>query len=131
MQVLVIDDEPAVSYFLSAFMRTTGRVCYEAATESQALEVAAHNPEIELVIADVGALESSGEEFSCRLAGLGLNARVLFTSGHVRDQLEGSGALPREAAFLGKPYLLSQLEAAIQEVLGPAAVLHRATTQAG
>jgi two-component system cell cycle sensor histidine kinase/response regulator CckA len=115
--VLLVEDDSAVR---TLAMRVLDRVGYRvlAATNGRdAIEIAAANPDIDLVLSDIVMPEMSGGELVDQLRETHPDLKVVLTSGYSEADLQGD-VRHRGAAFLAKPFTPESLRRCIASVLG-------------
>ncbi len=113
-KVLVVEDEPALRFFISDVLTTDhGLVVIEAETADQALDVLAHDRDIKCVFTDVrmpGTLD--GLALSRRVLKDHPGIKLLITSGHL-SSADGLADVP----FVAKPYDLTQVANLIEHLV--------------
>jgi CheY-like chemotaxis protein len=122
--VLVVDDEPALRVLGRLALQREGYAVLEAATPDEALRLAVglRGP-FDLLLTDVDLPGMCGRALADRVVAEHPGLRVLFTSGHDRDQLIRRGALPPQAGFLAKPFRVDDLFRKVREAFdAPSAV---------
>jgi len=116
--ILVVDDEPEIRDLTQEALEMLGYSVKMAVNGEQALDIyREHGKFIDLVLLDLNMPGMGGHKCLQELLRLDPTVRVLIASGYsasgqARDTLE-SGA----AGFIGKPYQLRELEAAVRRVL--------------
>lgn len=112
--VLVVEDQELVCGVIRQALASRGYDLLTAGTVEQALALAArHDGSIDLLITDVVLSGSSGMELAARLREMGRVERILFMSGHDRDELP----LAANAHFLPKPFTIRQLVEVVDALL--------------
>jgi DNA-binding response OmpR family regulator len=110
MQILFIEDHPALRYAIAKELRLHGHTVHEAESAEAALITLAEH-EIDVLVTDVGLPGQSGDVFAAEARALRPTLRVVFATG-----LESIHA-PRHAdagpTVLRKPYDWAALEAAL------------------
>jgi CheY-like chemotaxis protein len=114
--VLAVDDDGDVRKVAVEVLRTAGYRVIEAAGPTQALEVLAREPAVELLFTDVMMPEMSGFELSRQAKRLKPGLRVLYTSGYVRGAPE-SQRCPANERLLRKPWRARQLQEEVRGAL--------------
>ncbi len=116
--VLVVDDEAGMLEVAAAFAEAMGFRVLHASDGPNALAVAAHEPDIELLVTDVlmpGGM--NGVELARKIRQLYPNVKVVYSSGFPADALaERSGAMV-DGPVLSKPYLRKEFVATIDKVM--------------
>lgn len=110
--VLVVDDEPTVRMMMVDALRMIGLACIEAADGASALATLDHNPEIDLIVTDVGLPgglngRQVADEARRRLPDLG----VLFVTGYADSVvLQKETDVATRTDVLTKPFPLEALQ---------------------
>ncbi|MGB9455579.1 MAG: response regulator [Bryobacteraceae bacterium] len=115
-RVLVVDDEPAVLGLVSKALSDRGYEVHAVSSPLQALQVAHDEPCFDLLVSDVIMPEMCGPELVRRIAQLCPTAAVVLMSGHIASE-----TLPEHAAFISKPFLLTDLYSVVEKALEPPA----------
>jgi DNA-binding NtrC family response regulator len=117
-KILIIDDEPAIRTLLRCALAAPGFRVFEADCGANALAIAAEQAPFALVVSDILMPGMDGIALAKILAREGLADRFLFISGFC-----DGGAIPESgrefptAAFLAKPFSISELLTAFHEVM--------------
>lgn len=124
MQVLIVDDDPGLRRLLVNELSSAGYSCAEAATGTQALELASGSP-IDVVVLDWTLPDVSGVDVCRRLRADGIGTPVLMLTARddVRERVEALDAGADD--YLTKPFSLEELLARLR------AQLRRGELQAG
>ena len=119
MKALVIDDEPLIRELFVEFLEVLG---YEADAAVDGYEGLAHfDPLVhELVITDFLMPGLTGLDVAEAIRARGHTTPIVMISGHAEPDIQ-QRAVQAGLRFLRKPVSLAQFEAAIAEVLEPAA----------
>ncbi len=111
-RILLVEDEEGVRRITARILTESGYTVLPAADPREALDIAA-DAEVDLVVTDVVMPGMSGGMLVARMREDTPGLRAVFMSGYT----ERAGALPRDAAFLSKPFtraaLLEQVAAAL------------------
>jgi nitrogen-specific signal transduction histidine kinase/CheY-like chemotaxis protein len=114
--VLLVEDDDLVRRFARDVLQRHGYAVYEAGSGPEALIVARLNAAaIQLVVSDVVMPGMSGTVLRRRLGALGVNAPVLFMSGHAADAAALRGI--QDAVRLQKPFSPGDLLFKVRRVL--------------
>ncbi|MEY4547975.1 MAG: hypothetical protein RL685_4170 [Pseudomonadota bacterium] len=116
-RVLLVEDEPTVRVMAERSLRRYGYLVHSAPTAEEALTLVATEEPFALLVTDVVLPGMNGRELSLRLAEHSPELRVLFISGYTQNMIERDGVLDSGMNFLQKPFLPSQLAAAVHRVL--------------
>ena len=116
--VLLADDEEALLEILAEALRAAGYNVLEADNSDVALQ-AAQEPgrKIDLLIADIHLPETGGVRLFEAMLRVNPAMSAIFISGHPRELIAESTALPNGAAFLEKPFDHRTLLAAVRPFL--------------
>ena len=114
--VLVVDDDKGVLDFCLAAVRRLGHGAASATDASSALAAIKADPGIAILLTDVVLANGMN---GLDLAHAAMRARpgleVVFMSGYTDRTALPGGALPKNAALLGKPFEIGELAAALAE----------------
>ena len=117
--VLVVDDEPEVRNMAESMLKR--KVGYEVLTAGdgyEAMEIfRARKDDISLVLLDLSMPGMNGWETLSALRGLRHDIPVVLASGYDEAQVMQSDHADRPQAFIHKPYLMKELQAAIDAAL--------------
>lgn len=116
--ILVVDDEDAILSMLNRALSNVGYHVLTAANVDDALETyAAGCEDIALVILDLDMPRGGGSAFLERIDEAGLKAKVIIASGNPDGAASVEQFRTRIAAFVAKPFTLSELEGNIRLAL--------------
>ncbi|HNQ88258.1 MAG TPA: response regulator [Verrucomicrobiota bacterium] len=119
--ILVVDDDPAVSAFLSEVLRSHGYTVLTAATGEEAMTLAAQRSEpLDLLLTDMvmpGGM--TGADVARHLVGRNPKLRVIFTSGYLSAGNSPQTASLQGFSFLPKPYEPDYLLQTVGAALAP------------
>lgn len=113
-RILVVDDEPAVLGMVAKALSARGYEVHAASDARQALELARATPCFDLVVSDVIMPEMCGPELVKRLIRICPSTAVVMMSGYIAAE-----AIPKRAAFIAKPFGITDLYAVVAGVLAP------------
>ncbi len=119
--ILLVEDEVELRNVNAEFLTSLGYCVTCAGSGPEALEFAAGDPAIDLVISDVVMPRMNGREFADRLLQLRPKTKLLYVSGYADDVILQSGVPTQGITFLQKPYSLRQLSLQVQSLLSGAA----------
>jgi PAS domain S-box-containing protein len=114
--VLLVEDEDGVRRVARRALELHGFHVIEAANGSQALEHAAREPAIVLLLTDVMMPDMLGPAVASALHDLRRDIPVLYMSGHA-EEVARAGLIDPAVPFLAKPFTPTQLVAKVREVL--------------
>jgi DNA-binding response OmpR family regulator len=112
VNILFIEDHPALRYGIAKEMRAHGHVVFEADSAEEALVSLAAN-DIEVLVTDVGLPGISGDVFAAEARALRPSMRLVFATG--LDSVKAP-ALERDCGptVLRKPYSWHELAVALE-----------------
>ena len=124
--ILVVEDERPVRDLVTLTLRARGYQVLAADTPAHAVELAANEPNLSLVLTDLVMPGTNGRDLAVQIRRQVPGVRVLFMSGYADEAVSRNGSLDADAAFLEKPFSAGGLATKIREVLdSPAAVAVR------
>ena len=116
--VLLVEDEDAVRFLVSAALQRHGYRVLEASTPGAAIELVERHPDrIDLLLSDVVMPGMNGPALAQRLVGVRPSLRVLFISGHSEILTTPCGKDNPHLEFLRKPFKASVLVQKVRSVL--------------
>jgi CheY-like chemotaxis protein len=115
--VLVVDDDEAVRQVAAAILGELGFHVFEASNAEDALSILRGPIRIQLLLTDLAMPGVGGIELAHLARRLRPDLKVLYTSAYVR-MTESNPAL-RYGPLIEKPWMLEQLKAVIEKLLGP------------
>ncbi len=116
--MLVVDDEAGMLEVAVAYAESMGFRVLQASSGPTALEVAAREPDIELLVTDVimpGGM--NGVELARKTRQLLPSLKVVYSSGFPADALAERSGANVDGPLLTKPYLRSEFVATINQVM--------------
>ena len=117
--VLVVDDAPGVRELARRFLQRRGDTVVVAADASEALDIFAATPAINVLLTDVVMPGASGPALAQQLQQRRPSLKVIFMSGYTEDAIVQRGILNEGVVFLHKPFSSESLSRRIREVLAP------------
>jgi two-component system, cell cycle sensor histidine kinase and response regulator CckA len=116
--ILVVEDEEMLRTLVREVLTRSGYAVLEAADGEEGAEVfAAHKESIDLVLLDLGLPKLSGEEVFARIRARDPIARVVFSTGYVREQKTEELLRLGARGVVHKPYTIANMLKTIREVL--------------
>jgi CheY-like chemotaxis protein len=112
--VLIVDDEPLIRMAAADTLADAGVTPFEAADGGEALELIEEHPEIALIVTDVEMPGMDGMTLARRAASLRPQLGFIVTSARGEAR---APEMPKDGAFLAKPYAPRQLLALISDKL--------------
>jgi len=116
MVILILEDDPSVSFLMRLILQPSGHTLVEAATAEEALQrFEEHDGRVDLLIAAVNLPVSSGIRVGLGLRALHSRLRIIVTSEHATEMWNDQDAaelneLPSDSvAVLQKPFLPATL----------------------
>jgi PAS domain S-box-containing protein len=115
--ILVAEDEDPVRVFVERTLRQSGYRVLTAANGADALELARHEPHIDLLFTDMVMPGMTGRELATRLAAMRPGLPAVYASGYsdeaLRDDFSQEAGLP----YLAKPFSAEALLTRVREAL--------------
>jgi DNA-binding NtrC family response regulator len=124
--VLVVDDEAEIRKLVTAMLAQNGYRVLTADTGENAVRLFRSNPEVELLLTDVGAPGMSGPMIADQIAALKPDVKVLFMSGYDGTQVVQRYVVEKGYSLLIKPFTLEQLEDKVRDVMGGSSLSSKA-----
>ncbi len=116
--ILVVDDESGLGNIMQRTLEKAGYTVLLARSGEEALGVLERHPgKFDLLVSDVVMPDMSGPELAAVLQARYPGLRVLFVSGYSGDVLTNHGLQELDAAFLAKPFSVSQLTRKVKQML--------------
>ncbi|HEB53894.1 MAG TPA: PAS domain-containing sensor histidine kinase [bacterium] len=115
--ILVAEDDATNRALAVRVLKDLGYSVLAAEDGQAALQLAAEQEHIDLLLTDVVMPGLGGRQLAERLAHVHPEAGVLFTSGHTTDDVLRQGIREDGVAFLPKPYSTEQLAHAVRDSL--------------
>jgi DNA-binding NtrC family response regulator len=113
--VLVVDDDPDMGWAMRHLLRSAGRTAVIAETGADGLRLAAAGG-FRVAFVDLKLTDADGLELTARLRAAHPGLACVLMSGYLYpddDSVQAALADGRIAAFLAKPFLLTQLHDAL------------------
>jgi DNA-binding NtrC family response regulator len=111
-KVLVVDDEPAILGLVSKALSARGYEVHAASDPKRALELVRAAPCFDLVVSDVIMPEMCGPELVRKITEMCPTTAVVLMSGYIAAE-----AIPLRAKFISKPFRMTDLCFAVEDVL--------------
>lgn len=116
--ILIIEDEPDVSFFVKTILEKHGHPIFVAHNHAEALELfEAHRSEIQLVFSDIGLPKIDGINLCAKLKALKPELRVILASGYSPKEFKARMDKIGADGFLSKPYHTRDLLLGVRKVL--------------
>jgi signal transduction histidine kinase len=121
-KVLVVEDEPQVLTFVSSQLESLGYDVTAVSSGPEALRILEQTRDFDLLFTDVVLPHGmSGVELAQRVRAMGLDTKVLLTSGYAEEVFAQHGKPPADVLLLRKPYRRKELAETLRIVLENAA----------
>jgi len=116
--VLIVDDEPDVSYFVEVILKQHGYHVLTAGSAEEALEkLRDKGNKVDLLFSDIGLPQADGFKLSAEAKALRPGLKIMVTSGYVDSSLKTRMADAGIHGFLAKPYDTNDMLENIRAVL--------------
>jgi PAS domain S-box-containing protein len=116
--ILVVEDEPVLRKMIVDFLGSTGYNVLNAESASEAVgHVQLFPGTIDLVLTDIVMPDMNGADLARFLCSLRPELRVLYMSGYSDGALGDKFVLPKDVAFLQKPFSRVKLAHKLREIL--------------
>ena len=116
--ILVVEDEPVLRKMIVDFLEASGYKVLSAESASEAVgHVQLFPGTIDAVLTDIVMTDMNGADLARFLCALRPELRVLFMSGYSDGALGDKFVLPKDVAFLQKPFSRVKLAHKLREVL--------------
>ena len=126
--ILVVEDEPDVSFFLGTILQSHGYQVICAADYDQALDAFKTNQDkIQLVFSDIGLPKVDGISLCGKLRTLKPRIPLILSSGYPKKEYKARLTELAPQAFLSKPYNTRDILQTVRQVLNGSTVLHLAS----
>jgi CheY-like chemotaxis protein len=113
-QILVVDDEPAVSEVMKLMLQFDGHQVKTAACGSAALALLKES-KFDLVITDYSMPEMKGDELAVAIKQRWPDQHIIMLSAHALALKDSGRKLAGIDALIGKPFLFEDLRSAIAQ----------------
>ncbi|WP_313388795.1 response regulator, partial [Rhodospirillum rubrum] len=115
--VLLVEDDPLVSLAAADLLLSLGCAVDQAYSVADALaQASAATPDVAVI--DIGLPDGRGDDLAQTLRQRLPGLPIVIASGYDRSEIDARFGDDPRLRFLGKPYLDSQLEAALTGALG-------------
>ena len=117
LSILLVEDEPEVRNMIFQMLTALGYHAEMASTATNALEILQAEHEFDLLVTDIVMPDIRGTQLFEKIAPANPGLRVLFVSGYNDEMLSSELAKDPRVNFLAKPFSLSTLRQAIEDVI--------------
>jgi CheY-like chemotaxis protein len=114
LKVLVVEDVALIRMTTVDMVETLGHAVLEAGDGPQAIAVVRANPDIDVLLTDLGLPGMTGLEMVKTIRQLRPNLKVIVASGYSTETGDGAD-LPKDALYLPKPYNNAQLKRVLEQ----------------
>jgi CheY-like chemotaxis protein len=119
-RILLVEDEELIRLTVARLLRRAGHDVLVAVDGEDALrQLASSDQPVDLMVTDLAMPGMNGLDLAEAVLQRHPATRVLYTSGHAADSVGIAAALARDAAFLPKPYTVTELGKALRLALDP------------
>lgn len=116
-KVMVVEDSPMMSRMYRLVLAADYELCF-AGNGAEALDLAAREPEVDLLVVDINMPQMDGLEFVERLRGeLRFEGPVLISSTESAEEDREAARAAGATAFLPKPWTPQELRDAVTSLL--------------
>lgn len=117
LRILIVEDEPLIAMDLNDILDDAGHeVVGIAATTAEAVQLAAASVPFDLAILDIDLAEGDDGIETASLLRRQHGIEALFVSGRIDEESRARALSWQPVGFIGKPYLPSQVLAALKRV---------------
>ena len=121
--ILVVEDDTVIRELSVDILEALGYRVLQAASGHQALAMLEQEPNVGLMMTDLGLPDMDGEELAEKARKQHPDLPILLASGHIQNQnlnsQEGLHSLSQPLGMIGKPFTLDQLRKKITQMLAP------------
>lgn len=119
--VLVVDDEAGIRELVGEALQDIGYLVTEAATATDALRLLPEMPSLKLLVTDIGLPGgTSGDELASQAMQKCPGLKVLFISGFSENAVPTAAFEEGRVHWLPKPFAMSELKTAIDQLVSQA-----------
>lgn len=116
--ILLVDDEESIRDIVQSYFSNVGYRVHLAGSGEEALEIYRQHPgKIDLVILDLGMVGMGGHKCLEEILAINSQAKVIIASGYTTDDQGGRTLSAGAAAFVGKPFKMSELQETVRSLL--------------
>jgi CheY-like chemotaxis protein len=115
--ILVVDDETVVLRITRLALERAGHSVITARSPAEAFEAVAKLVRVDVLIVDHSLSADRGRDVAEQLLPIYPEMGVIHMSGWPKEQLERDGSLTPGAVFLSKPFMISQIQAAVARLV--------------
>ncbi len=116
--IMVVDNEESLRLVATKVLTDAGYTVLCAVGGNEAIDMARkHSGDIDLLLADVIMPGMDGRATANELIRICPSIKVVFMSGHTRDEIEHHGVIYGDTNYLAKPFSADELKVKIREIL--------------
>lgn len=116
--ILLVEDEPDILGFIKQILENSGYAVHSAQCPAEAIRIASEGRNaIQLLLTNVVMPDMNGSELAKKLSAMLPGLKVIFMSGYTADIVAGYAAQDGDIKFIQKPFSISTLVTAVEEVL--------------
>ncbi len=117
-RILVIEDEEILRALVHEILSKSGYAVVEAKDGEEGLRLYRDHPdEFRMVLSDMGLPKLSGEQVFFHLRKINPNVKVVFSTGHIREEKKQELLAAGAEDFVHKPYKIDEMLTSIRKVL--------------
>jgi two-component system, chemotaxis family, chemotaxis protein CheY len=117
--ILLVDDDPDIRLLTRTFLEHEGYSVFSSGDAERAVQIFRSVPQIDLLVTDLYMPGRSGMELAGELKAIRHDVPVLLISGGTLEDGQEAGLQGEGWSFLGKPFRLPELLAAVHRILAP------------
>jgi DNA-binding NtrC family response regulator len=114
-QILVVDDDPAVSQVIKTMLERDGHKVQTAGSGKEALSLLEHGT-FDMVFTDYSMAEMKGDKLAVIIKQRAPNLPVLMVTSHADVLMASGNPLTGVDLLIGKPFLIEDLREAVARV---------------
>jgi len=116
LTILLVEDEPLIALTITDILEELGHRVLECASASKALELAQSEPQIDLLITDIGLPDMQGDALAREIRAGRPDLPVLISTGRMAGTVPSLDGLGGAVEHLTKPFLMHDLQSAIERL---------------
>jgi CheY-like chemotaxis protein len=115
--ILIAEDDPLMRQLTADALRELGYSVLDCEKASEALDILARRPDVQLLFTDVVMPEVNGKKLADEAVRRHPGLKILFTTGYTPNAVVHGGVLGQGVQLLVKPFTLEQLATKIRSIL--------------
>jgi CheY-like chemotaxis protein len=120
LKVLLVEDEPLIAMTITDILEEFGHSVFEAVSAKEAISIFEAEQGVDLLITDLGLPDMPGEQLASKLREARPDLPILFATGRSADSALAGDQLSPPLERLSKPFLMNELQAAIERLMASA-----------